>query len=91
MGQTLFAGIFVQPAGPVDRTDVRNWWKCVRGANWRNPQGPDTSFETLQEHPVVHVTFGDAEAYASWEGKALPTEAGWEFAARGGLEAAPYA
>jgi sulfatase modifying factor 1 len=91
--EMLYAGslVFEQPAGPVDRTTNRHWWKYVKGANWRTPYGPDSSIATLQAHPVVHVTFADAEAYAGWDGKVLPTEAEWERAARGGLEAAPYA
>jgi formylglycine-generating enzyme required for sulfatase activity len=83
--------VFVQPAGPVDTTDNRHWWKYVRGADWRHPYGPDTSLDGLANHPVVHVTFADAEAFAEWEGKMLPTEAEWEFAARGGLDGAPFA
>jgi formylglycine-generating enzyme len=91
--EALFAGslVFVQPAGPVDRSDVKNWWKYVRGADWRHPYGPGSSNAELTEHPVVHVAFADAEAYATWEGKALPTEAEWEFAARGGLDGASFA
>jgi formylglycine-generating enzyme len=91
--EMLYAGslVFVQPPGPVDRTDIRNWWQYVRGAEWRHPYGPDSSIEGLGVHPVVHVTFADAEACARWEGKELPTEAEWELAARGGLEDATYA
>jgi len=91
--EMMFAGslVFVQPPGPVDRSDVTNWWKYVRGAHWRNPSGPGSSIDALQEHPVVHVTFADAEACAAWEGKALPTEAEWELAARGGLDGARFA
>ena len=91
--EMLYAGslVFVQPGGPVDRRDMRNWWHFVRGADWRHPQGPDSSIDGRERHPVVHVAFADAEAFAEWDGKSLPTEAEWEFAARGGLEGAAYA
>jgi formylglycine-generating enzyme required for sulfatase activity len=71
--------------------DMRNWWAVTLGADWRHPGGPDTNLEGMDRHPVVHVAFGDAEAYAKWAGKELPTEAEWERAARGGLEGAVYA
>jgi formylglycine-generating enzyme required for sulfatase activity len=91
--EMLYAGslVFVQPPAPVDLNRVSNWWQYVRGADWRHPAGPDSSLEGLGDHPVVHVAFADAEAFAVWEGKELPTEAEWEFAARGGLESAVFA
>ena len=82
--------VFRQTSGPVDLTDSRNWWVYVVGADWRHPQGPDTSIDDLLDHPVVHVAYEDAEAYARWAGKALPSEAEWEFAARGGPEGRVY-
>ncbi len=89
----LFAGslVFLKPDGPVDRHHIGNWWTYMRGADWRHPQGPSSSIHALDSHPVVHVAYSDAEAFAAWDGKALPTEAEWEFAARGGLDGATYA
>lgn len=83
--------VFFKPPGPVDLRNILNWWRYVPGANWRQPLGPGSSIEGLEQHPVVHISYTDAEAYARWAGKALPTEAEWEWAARGGLEGAEYA
>lgn len=91
--EMLYAGslVFVQPPGPVDLRDLTNWWHFVRGADWQHPFGGGSSIEGRMDHPVVHVAYADAEAYAAWAGKALPTEAEWERAARGGLEGAEFA
>jgi formylglycine-generating enzyme required for sulfatase activity len=89
----LFAGslVFSPPRHAVDLRDWSQWWRLMRGADWRHPYGRKSNVHGLDDHPVVHITYADALAYAQWAGKALPTEAEWEFAARGGLEAAEFA
>jgi formylglycine-generating enzyme required for sulfatase activity len=83
--------VFRMTDGPVDTRDIRNWWHWTKGACWHAPEGPGSDIAGREDHPVVHVAFEDVSAYAAWAGKALPSEAEWECAARGGLEGAEFA
>ncbi|MBC9175683.1 formylglycine-generating enzyme family protein [Pseudoroseomonas ludipueritiae] len=83
--------VFTPPPRPVKTNDLRNWWSYVPGACWRHPEGLRSSTKGRENHPVVHIAHEDAVAFANWAGKALPTEAEWEFAARGGLDGAEFA
>jgi len=83
--------VFAPTSGPVDLRDWRQWWRWQPGASWRHPEGPGSDALDRPDHPVVHVAYADADAYAGWAGRRLPTEAEWELAARGRLDGAEYA